>query len=466
VAVLPFVNLGTGPSEDAISDGLTEDIITALARTRNLKVPSRTTVWQYKGRVVDARQVGRSLGVRAVLEGSVRRSGDNVRIAAQLIGVSDGFHLWAGSFDRKADRALELQREVAGLLAEGLRERLAENSRRNQAGRAAPDGDAQRAFLEAYQNFNMDEIRNEWGAGGRSAKLTATMQGLERATKLDPNFSAGWAGLAETTEFAAVLDARNRKAYRDQAEAAARKALELEPTNALALTTLASVYSNHDWNLKQAEPYLRRAVESSPHSTGITADYANLLASLGRVAEAEELLESSQLLEPASARPSGRLAVLKAMRGDSTAARRYATASLSRDPRNRHAQWALGRADDLDGNVVSAEQRYRQVLERYPTEDRTLASLGHMLARVGRRDEAMEIARKLHAMVEQNRRRETFEALVRTGLGEKNEALTMIEQAWQLRDPNVLNIELEIRFRPLASEPRFQAVAQLLRGLR
>jgi tetratricopeptide (TPR) repeat protein len=175
---------------------------------------------------------------------------------------------------------------------------------------------------------------------------------------------------------------------------------------------------------------------------------------------------ASPLVTDAAVLQAGRLAVLSAMRGDSTVARRHATASLSRDPRYRHALWALARADDLDGNIASAEQGYRQVLERYPTEERTLASLGHLLARAGRRDEALEIARKLHAMVEQNRRRETFEALVRTGLGEKQEALTLIEQAWRMRDANVLNLELEVRFLPLAREPRFQAVAQQLRGMR
>jgi serine/threonine-protein kinase len=466
IAVLPFINLGAGPNEDAISEGLTEDIITALARTRRLKVPSRSSVWKYKDRAVDTREAGRSLGVAAVLEGSVRRAGDQVRISAQLTGVPDGFHLWAGSFERKADRPLEMQRDVAGLVAQDLVRHVAEAGRSHPRGRAVPGSQAQRAYLDAYSQFNREAIRTEWPSSGAAESLQATIAALGRATQLDPEFSAGWAALSEATEFAATLDSRNRKAYRDQAEAAARKALELEPTNALALSTLGNVYMNHDWNLGKAEPYFRRAVEASPHSTGIHADYANLLASLGRYPEAVELMQRSALLEPGSARPAGKLAVLAAIRGDSAAARQYANASLALDKRYRHSLCALGRADEIDGELALAERRYRETLALYPTEDRTLASLGHLMARAGRREEAADIARKLHTMVAQGRRRETFEAWVRAGLGETDAALGLLEQAWQNRDANVLNLEMEARFRPLAAEPRFQALLRQLHEIR
>lgn len=466
VAVLPFVNLGTGVNEETIADGLTEDIIAALARGKDLKVPSRTTVWQYRNRAVDTREVGRKLGVTAVLEGSVRRSGDQVRIAAQLIGVDDGFHLWAGSFDRKADHALEMQREVAAMLTRDLTQRLVRSTSATVRGRAEPDSAAQRAFLAGYTSFKTEAIRNEWTRGGASASLQAAIRSFERATQLDPQFSGGWAGLGEVTEFAASIDARNRQSYRDKAEAAALKALELEPTNPLALATLGNVYMAHDWKLGKAEPYLRRAVEASPHSTGIYADYANLLASLGRYPDAVELLQRSALLEPGSPRPAGRLAVLAALRGDAAAARHYAQASLGRDKQYRHALWALGMAEEAEGDAAAAERQYRETLARYPDEDRTLASLGHLLARSGRRAEAAEIVARLHAMVAQERRRETFEAIVRTGLGEKDAALALLEQAWENRDANVLNLELEYRLRPLAEEARFQALVRRLREIR
>ena len=461
IAVLPFVNLGMGQNEDATSDGLTEDITTALVRVKGLKVPSRTAVWQYKGKVVDIRAVGRKLGVRAVLEGSVRKSGGQLRIAAQSIDVSDGFKLWAGSFDGEADGVLEMQRDVAAQLTEDLKKHLA-----RRPGRASPDGAARRAYLEGYQQFDREAILNEWATSGGSSKLRATLGALEQATRLDPNFAAGWAGLGEASEFAATLDARNRRTFRDGAESAATRALVLEPTNPLALATLGHVYMAHDWNLRQAEPYFRRAIESSPHSTAFHTAYANVLAVSGRYEEAVELLRRSELLDPDSPRPSGRMAALAATRGDSAGSRQHASAALARDARDQDALWALGMADELDGNVASAEHRCRRALELHPADDQTLASVGHLLARAGRRKEGVEIAGQLHALVEQERRQETGEALVRTGLGEKDVALSLIEEAWRRRDANVLTLDQDWRFRRLVSEARFQELAKRLQAIR
>ena len=123
-------------------------------------------------------------------------------------------------------------------------------------------------------------------------------------------------------------------------------------------------------------------------------------------------------------------------------------------------------ADELDGNVASAEHRYRRALELHPADDQTLASVGHLLARAGRRKEGVEIAGQLHALVEQGRRRETCEALVRTGLGEKDMALGLIEEAWQRRDANVLTLDQDWRFRLLVSEARFQELAKRLQAIR
>ncbi len=461
IAVLPFVNLGLGAGEDLVADGLTEDVIAALARVKELKVPGRSAVWQFKGRSIDPREAGRKLGVKAVMEGSVRKSGGQIHVAAHLVGVGDGFHLWESSLDRPSGGALQMQAEVAAVLVSDMRQRLF-----RQAGRGTPGPQAQSAFLEAYQHFNRDQIRKEWTRDSGSADPRETLDALERATRLDPHFAAAWAGLSEVSELAAALGPRNRRSFRDRAEAAATKALELEPSNALALATLGRVYSEHDWDLRKAEPYLRRAVEANPLSTGLHGGHANLLALLGRYDEAVELLERSQLLAPGDAGPSGRLAVLAATRGDWRGARHYASASLASDPRHRNSLWALARADELDGNFTSAEQRYRKIVALDPADGRALASLGYLLARTGHRDEAAGIVPKLYGMLARDRRPETFEALVRAGLGETDAALTLVEQAWRMRDGNILYPEMDSRFRKLAGEPRFQAVLQELRSLR
>ena len=470
VAVLPFVNLGTQATEDSIAEGLTEDIITQLALIPGLSVPSRTAVWQYRGRVVDPRDAGKALGVVAVLEGSVRRSGNRVRVVAQLINVRDGFHLWAQSYDREGEDALAVQSAVAQLIGQDLQERLSGKGKWNESGRADPNGEAQRAYLEGYRLFQMDAIRMEWAAlsdaKGVPPRMAETIRAFELATELDPEFAGAWAALAEATEWAASWSDEARRQFRDQAERAARKALSLEPTNAMATATMGLIYHSHDWDLRRAEPYLRQAVELRPRSTGLQGDYANCLIALGRYDEARELLERGQILEPGSPRPSGRLALLMAQLGDAAEARRYAKESLGRDPKYRYGMLALAYAEELEENVDAAENAYREILRVHPTEDRTLASLGALLARRGRRGEAVLIGARLREMVAQGRRREVFEAMVRTALGDRRTALTLLEQAWERRDPNLLNLELEFQLAPLNGEPRFEAIKAKLRALR
>ncbi|MCW5965087.1 MAG: protein kinase [Bryobacterales bacterium] len=470
IAVLPFVDLTSRTEDTPLADGLTEDIITQLALIPGLDVPSRTAVWQYRGRAFDPREMGRSLGVSAVLEGSVRRAGNQVRVVAQLISVRDGFHLWAQSYDYEDTDLLALQSTVARLVGQELRLRLVDGSKWNRQGRAAPDGAAQQAYLEGYRLFQMDAIRAEWAANpnpeGLPPRMEATIRAFERATELDPEFAGAWASLAEVMEWAATLHDGLREELCQRSRLAARKALELEPTNALAMATLGILSMNHDWDLRAAEPSLRLAVELSPRTTGLYADYADCLIAMGRLEEAVTLLGRAQLLEPGSARPSGRLAVLMAFRGDETSARLHATHALALEPRNRHALWALAFLEEQSGNSLKSEVGYRDILRLHPTEDRTLASLGSLLARNGQRAEAILIAGKLRNMSSQGRRREVFEALVRCSLGDRRTALSLLEQAWQLKDANLLNLELDPRFASLAGEPRFEAILAQLRTRR
>jgi len=469
IAVLPFVNLGSQQDEEQIADGLTEDLITELALIPDIKVPSRTAIWQYRGKAFDPREVARSLGVHAVLEGSVRRSGDRVRVVAQLISVRDGFHLWAQNYDRVEADALSIQTEVSGLIASDLRTRLQGTTPWNAAGRAEPNSAAQQAYLEGYQLFHMDAIRNDWREdqeGGLPPRLQASIDAFQRATELDTHFAGAWAGLAEVCEWAAHLQASLRQELCDRSRASARKALELEPTNALATATLGMIALTHEWQLGKAEPLLRQAVALRPRETGLYADYADCLAALDRTDEAVVVLERVRLLEPGVARPAGRLAVLMANLGQRDRAISYANAALAVEPRNRHAHWAMAYCEEQQGDLERAEASYRQLLEMHPTEDRTLASLGSLLARVDKRGEAILIAGRLRDMTARNRRREVFEALVRMGLGDRRTTLTLLEQAWERKDPNLLFLHQEARFRPLQNEARFQAVLQNLFALR
>lgn len=250
--------------------------------------------------------------------------------------------------------------------------------------------------------------RKEW-KGGISPRLQSAIDACERAVKLDPNFAAAWAALAEICQWGSGFDDAKKDSMLDRNRQAAERALSLEPTNAQALAALGNLHFVSQWELGKAEPYLRSAVEINPRSTGIQRDYADLLVARGQYDDAVRLLRQSQVLEPTSARPSGAIAAYAA-----------------------------------------------------PSE----GSLGYLFGRTGKRQEALKWAAKLEDDIAIGRRREVFTALVHTGLGEKGRALDLLEHAWERRDPNLLYVPFDARFQRLAGETRFQALLKRLEALR
>jgi tetratricopeptide (TPR) repeat protein len=185
-----------------------------------------------------------------------------------------------------------------------------------------------------------------------------------------------------------------------------------------------------------------------------------------RLAEAQEILMRAQVLEPSAGRLPARLAGYLAWMEKCPEARQYANRALSLTPKYRHALWALALCAELDGKNTEAETRYRELMQVSGAEQRSQAGLGHLLARTGGKAEARQIAAELTSIIRRGRRREVFAALVHTGLGANDAALTLLEQAWTMRDPNLLHLHLEPRFRVLGKEPRFQALLAKLVALR
>jgi len=465
IAVLPFVNLGGGPSGDPLSDGLTEELTSEIASMPGIKVPGRAAVGRYKGKRFDVRDAGRDLGVAAVLEGSVRRSDNRVRIAAQLVSMQDGFHLWAQSYDRPGGDSIQVQREISRAIAADVRARLDQDRQSERKVRPQVDQEAERAYLEGYQLFNRDEIAAVWTTT-MPPRMQAAIDAFERATRIDPGYALGWAALAEATEWAARLNEKEALALRRRAETAARRAIEIEPANSLALITLGNIFLTHDWDLRAAEPFLRNAVDRNPGNLNLIPDYAYFLIVQGRLKEAVELLQRAEIMSPTSVRVSGQLAQLEASRGNCPAAVGHANAALGHVPTYRHALFVRAYCDERDGKTAEAESGYRAAIKHNPTDDRTIAALGSLLARTGKQAEAKGIAQSLHAKMGQGRRREVWEALVRLGLGERDAALSLLEQAWTRRDVVLLTLPLDVRFQPLANDARFQNLMARLAALK
>jgi adenylate cyclase len=270
IAVLPFVNMSGGEENEYLSDGITEEILNALAQVPGLKVAARTSAFQFKGRQLDLREVGQQLAVATVLEGSVQRSGDDVRITAQLIDAESGFHVWSGKFDRRLVDIFAVEDEIARAIADTLRTPLGLEPASRLVSRATDDA-------EAYELY----LQGQYMLGQRGASLLRAISFYERALARDPDFAAAHAGLAEAYALLPFYALGDWEEYLSKAEASARRALALESTLARAHVALANVRRDR-WDWDTAERHYERALELAPNDVEARHQYAQFLSITGR----------------------------------------------------------------------------------------------------------------------------------------------------------------------------------------
>jgi len=317
IAVLPFTNLSGDPARDYFSDGMSEELLNLLARVPGLQVASRTSSFAYKGRNLDIREVGRELGVETVLEGSVRQSGDQVRITAQLIDAETGFHLWSETYDRRLADIFQVQDEIAAAIVDKLRIELAPQEQRLAVRDKAPTQNVQ-----AYEFYLQG--RDVWKRRGED-NLRKAIDLYQRAIGLDPGFARAHAALAS----AYVVLPGYTKEEGDEAqlipmaEAAARQALSIDPKIGEAHAVLAQMNAQRG-DLLDAESGFFFAISLEPNEATPHHWYSLLLAEVGRLELALEQSRRAHELDPSSAVIAFNLANMYLMKGNDTEALRYA----------------------------------------------------------------------------------------------------------------------------------------------
>lgn len=254
IAVLPFLNLSADTADEYFSDGVTEEIITALSRLRDLRVVSRSATFRYKGRGVDPREVGRDLGVGTILEGSVRKEGDRIRITAQLIDVADGFHIWSENYDRRYADIFEVQDDVATRIADALQLNLTESEAASLRRRPTDNLEAFELYSKARAQFY------KYTPEGNAAALSL----YERALAIDPDYALALAGLSLCQSQYINSGWSEDPEWLSRAEANARRALEIDPQLAEAHFALGFVYEQRSRKLRSQEP--RRWYDSMAES--------------------------------------------------------------------------------------------------------------------------------------------------------------------------------------------------------
>ncbi len=453
VAVLPFRNLGPDSVEDYLSDGITEDVINALGAFRQLRVVARTSTFTFKGKAADIRNVGRKLNVGAVVEGSFRKLGDTLRITAQLVNVADGYQLWSGRYERPSAGLLAMEDELCRAVARALRPEAAGGL---GASRAASLTDSP----EAYRLY----LKGRYHMGKLSEKDFRTAIGqFDQAIGLDPTFALAYSGLADayTLLYSTFLPPAEGM---PKAEAAARRALELDPSLAEAHTSLGNIQMWYDWDWKGAEESFLRAVELNPSYAVARHYYGILLVFLGRFDEATAQLEKARQLDPLSLNVEV-TAVWPLFYG-----RRYdqAIAALRRtvaaDSSFLGAQLTLAMAYLAQGEPGKAGAPLQVVQSLVGNHPDVLGRLAHMFALSGQRPKAYAIVDSLRARYHKGGADEAYAlGVAYIALGEKARGLDWLETAYAERSTWMNTAKVNPELDPIRGEPRFQSLLRKLR---
>ncbi len=446
LAVLPLANLSGDPEQEYFADGMTEALITELAQISALRVISRSSVMQYKGKQKPLPEIAKALNVDAVVEGSVQRAGKRVRITAQLVDARRDRHLWAQSYERDLSDILTLQDEVARAIATEIQVKLTPHEQTRLASARPVNPEAHEAYLlgRFYWNTRTQE--------GLEKALAYFQQALEK----DPHYAPAYAGMADYYSILPFYSRSTPKEVFPKAKAAALKALEIDNTLAEAHAALAYTMAYYDWDWAGAEREFKRAIELNPNSNTAHQAYSRLLSVTGRPEEAQAEMQGAQELDPLSLLPLGNMAMLSYFGGQYDLAIKQLQRTLELDPNFPVAPWGMGLAYEQKGmyeEAIAAFQRAESIAGGSPN---VAASLGHAYAVSGRRREAEKIIAELK---EQSKKKYVSSyqiALIYAGLGEKNQAFAWLQKAYEERSTLLAYFEMDPRLAPLRSDPRFQ----------
>jgi len=456
IAVLPFLNLVKDEDGDYFSDGLAEELLNVLSKIKALRVAARTSAFSFKGKQTTIAEIGQILNVASVLEGSIRKSGKQLRISVQLVKVSDGYHLWSETYDRAMDDIFAVQDDIARSVVEEIRVRLLGDKAGDSVSREidsqvaqavrgrSHDPEAQRLMLLG-RHF-LDRTTREDTAQAISY--------FEQALKIDPDYALGWAELGRAYSVEAgrgwipVEDGFKRS------REATLRALAIEPELAEGHAQLGRILATHDWNLREAESSYRRALELAPGSSSVLDGASVLFYKLGRLEEAQELGEKVLQQDPLSA-----------------------------------AYWHnLGLTYHAAGKLPESENAFRRALELAPQRLVSRALLALVLLDNGKRDEAVEQAKEepdefwrswslaivFESIGDHDKAHSITESLVTNSFkgnsyqlaevfsmrDDVDEAFKWLGQSTKERDPGLTHAKVNPRFRNLYKDRRWQELLE------
>lgn len=448
LAVLPFVDMSSDHDQEYFCDGLAEELIGVLSQASGLRVVSRTSSFQYKGQNLDLRKIGADLGVNAILEGSVRKSGERLRIAAQLISVADGYHLWSDSFDRTSSDIFAIQEEIARAIAAGLRVRLGRSARRALTARHSDSPEAYNLYLKGRYFWN-----KRYHGG-----LKKGIECFRQAIELDPTYAEAYAGIADSYDILGFYNFLSPNEACSKAKAAALKALEIDPALPEALTALGWAHTFYDWDWVAARATFEQALALNPNYAITHHYFALMLVATGSIDDGIEQMRRALELDPLSPIINTSLGGILYFARRFEEAREQLKRAVEIDP-----QFALAHAYYAGPCLHLGEQQIainecRLAISLADGADYTTSMLGYALGETGHTDEARIVAQSLTALAQERYVSSFHIALVYAGIGDIDETMLWLKKAITERDNWLVWLPIFPAFDKVRHDDRFARI--------
>ena len=447
IAVLPLANLSSDPEQEYFSDGMTDTLISQLTGIRSLRVISRQSIMRYKNSAASMPAIARELGVQGIIEGTVLRTTDRVRVSVQLIHAPSDRHLWSEQYEGRLDDVLGLQARIAQAVATEVRATVTPQESERLARPANVNAEAYDLYLRGRYFW---ALRTEAG-------LLRSLEYFERAIAIAPDFARGHAAIAEAYGPLGYTGMLAPDIANPRMRAAAERALELDPNLVEGLTALGACAAFHEWKWTEGEQHFNRALAISTNYSTAFGWYGQLLENMDRQPENLAARERAFELDPLWVGTGTALGLALFYNGRPDDAIAILKRTLELDPSHPIALSNLGMVYEAVGRLDDAIDAFARAQND--------GALGHALGIAGRRDEALAALNRLQRRAQERYVPPSGFALVRVGLGDYPGALDELERGYAIHDTGMSGIKVDPRFKPLAAEPRFVALLEKM-GLR
>ena len=450
LAVLPLENLSRDPEQEYFAEGLTEALITTLAKIGELRVVSRTSAMQYRGVRKSLREIARELEVEAIVEGTVLRVGDRVRITAQLIDAAKETHLWAESYERDTQDILALTSEVAHAIASEIQVKLTPEEQTQLRRTRLVDAEAYESYLKGRYHWNKRTLEG----------LTKGAEHFQAAIDRDPTYAAAYAGLADSASRLGFWTDTKPEDGCARGKAAALKAIEMDNTLAEAYAALCYASLHYDFNIRVAEEASQRAIELDPHNAFAFQGRACCLMASGRAEDAATEILYAAHLEPLTMVLQWTVGVCLYFARQYDEAIAQSQRVLELDPKFAPFHWTLGLAFIQKRKYEQAVDEMEEAVQTSRRAPFYLGFLGHIYGATGRREDALNVISELEELSKQRHVSPYWAALIYTALCEKDSAFLCLECAYRERAPWMAYLKPPPWFDNLRSDSRYYRLLQ------